>query len=292
MLIIELVVGAILLFPAKERYISKILTLDVRVQSELMELITKIFKKIDQDVIDNEPDLQALKHENRNLRLQIEDLNNTLQEIAYQNETLTNEKKELTLQKKKLEESETKRLRRFTPELNLSFLEIEVNKKTDIIEELNTRHQELLKKYESEVSQLQDELDSANNKLIDYKKIKGDIELYKKKIEDLAPYKKRTQELQTSNQNLFDELKQLEKESMNIGYTQSQLRTYKEQMESFKAECEILKERLNNSENLYKEAIKNKKELEDAKNFFEIKSRELNNELDRIKTRTDKEEET
>ena len=288
MILIELVVGAILSYQSKELYISKILTLDVRIQSELMEFITKIFKKIDQ-TSEKEQNTQNLKTENRNLKLQIEDLNNTLQEIVALNEGLTIENKELTQQKQALEDSfESKNLKRLPTELNLPFLEAQMISKDSKILELTQKLELLQTKSEASTSQIQDELDIAHEKLADYNKTKSDLELYKKRLEDHLPYKKKAAELSILNQRLAEELKSHEKDTNSLFQTQGQIKNLKEQLENAKNQCESLKYNLEQKEILYKEIIKNKKELEEAKNFFEQQSKDLLNEIDQMKSFSDR----
>jgi chromosome segregation ATPase len=288
---IELVVGCILSYEHKERYISKILNLDIRVQSELMEFITKIIRKLNSNT-EIEETIHEVKQENRKLRLQLEDFHNTLQEISGINEELSNEKKDLLAQKKQLEDTiERYSHNRVPTEINLNFIETQINSKDSTIDELKAKFQALQHKYEKDTYQLQEELDFANEKILDYTKTKSDLELFKKKLEDLNLYKKKSLDLQTLNQRLSDDLKNAQKENSVNSSTQAQLKSYKDQLEELKKENSTLNNNLVEKEKCYKDLLKHKKEIEDAKIFFENQSKDLTAEIAGLKRIRDKDDE-
>ena len=291
MMIVELIVGAILSSSEIAQYISKLRELNEKDQSELMVFIQKIIKKLD-EADQGEQDMYSVKQENRVLKVKIEELNTNLLEIASNFDALLHEKNELLTYKKHLEESiETRSLRRLPTELNLPYLESEINKKDAIVHELLLKNQEWEKRYEEDISQIKDELDIANEKLLDYNNMKSNVERYKKHIEDMSTSKKKLQEVQLINQKLVEELKGLEKDYTTVANVQAQLRTSKELLDAQKHKSERLEEELEKKEKMYKEVVKTNKENEDARIFFEAQTKELTFELDRLRFSTEKDDE-
>lgn len=287
-LLVEMVVGAILNYHEKHEYISKIRSLEDKIQFELMMFIKEIFKKIDQQE-DAEQDLHTLRLENSSLKIQFEEFQASILEISTMNSILIDEKKELTSQVKRMEETLRPKasLQRMPTGKTYIEVQFEMNQKDEEIYELKKTITELEKTKEK----LLDELDESESKLNDYVKLNSDYELFKKRVEDLTPYKKKALDLQIENKLIREKLRNYEKDSSTAMYSQAQAKLMKEQLDIVKNECEIVKDTLREKERYIKDLIKSKKEIEDSKNFFENLSKDQKSEINKLKSRTDRENE-
>lgn len=287
-LLVEMVVGAILNYHEKHEYISKIRSLEDKIQFELMMFIKEIFKKIDQQE-DAEQDLHTLRLENSSLKIQFEEFQASILEISTMNSILIDEKKELTSQVKRMEETLRPKasLQRMPTGKTYIEVQFEMNQKDEEIYELKKTITELEKTKEK----LLDELDESESKLNDYVKLNSDYELFKKRVEDLTPYKKKALDLQIENKLIREKLRNYEKDSSTAMYSQAQAKLMKEQLDIVKNECEIIKDTLREKERYIKDLIKSKKEIEDSKNFFENLSKDQKSEINKLKSRTDRENE-
>ncbi|OMJ70926.1 hypothetical protein SteCoe_30993 [Stentor coeruleus] len=292
--LLELVMGAVLNCPVKDAYISRILSLDERSQTELMVFIQKILKKIEKKpAYEEEPaehrvDVQQLRQENRSLNLQNEELENSLKEIAAQQENLMDERDALKKQLKDLEnEIDKKSAKKFPGDMNLTQLEMQVSQKDNTIQELRTQISELKKQNSIEVSTLRDDLDVANEKIMQLGKIEGTLEMYKKRLEDNNVLKKKIQDLEKDNKNFKDKLYQYEQDIAEVESLKQTMNYFKEQHTKEKERVAELTYKLDEREKDMKDLSKYKDDLLQKKTFLENKAREMQYEIESLKYRQD-----
>ena len=292
--LLELVMGAIVNCPAKEAYISRILSLDERFQTELMVFIQKILKRIskknssEEDSSEARVDTQQLRQENRSLHLQIEELHNSLEEIAQTQSEILAERDVLKKQLKDLEnEIEKKNSKKFPSDLNTTQLESSLSQKENIIQELRSQNAEQKKVHSIEISALKDELDVANEKIIQLNKVESTLEMYKKRLEDNNILKKKIQDLEKDNKSIRDNLKQYEEDISEFENLKQTLGFFKEQYTKEKERVAEISFRLEERERELKETLKYKDEVNQKKTFLDNKVRELHLEIENMRYRQD-----
>ena len=292
--LLELVMGAIVNCPAKEAYISRILSLDERFQTELMVFIQKILKRIskknssEEDSSEARVDTQQLRQENRSLHLQIEELHNSLEEIAQTQSEILAERDVLKKQLKDLEnEIEKKNSKKFPSDLNTTQLESSLSQKENIIQELRSQNAEQKKVHSIEISALMDELDVANEKIIQLNKVESTLEMYKKRLEVNNILKKKIQDLEKDNKSIRDNLKQYEEDISEFENLKQTLGFFKEQYTKEKERVAEISFRLEERERELKETLKYKDEVNQKKTFLDNKVRELHLEIENMRYRQD-----
>lgn len=292
--LLELVMGAIVNCPAKEAYISRILGLDERFQTELMVFIQKILNRIrnnrgnEEESPEGRVDVQQLRQENRSLNLQVEELQNSLDEIAQKQYEMITEKENFLKRISALEgELEKKMNKKFPGEMNINQLESQLAQKDNIIQELRVQNNELKKIHESEISNLRDEVDVAHEKILNMSKTEATLELYKKRLEDGNVLKKKIQDLEKDNKSLKDSLKQYDEDITELENLKTTMNFFKEQHTKEKERVAEVSFKLEERERELKETQKFRDDMNQKKSFYENKVKELQFELENLKYRQD-----
>jgi chromosome segregation ATPase len=292
--LLELVMGAVVNCPAKQAYISRILSLDERFQTELMVFIQKILKKteknssLEDESAETRADVQQLRKENRSLSLQVEELHNSLEEIAQTQSEILLERDSLRKQLKDFEaEIEKKNTKKFPSDVNLNQLEAQMSQKEGIIQDLRGQIIEIKKQHSNEISTLKDELDVLNEKNLHLLKVESTLEVYKKRLEDSNVLKKRIQELEKDLKNSKDQLKQYEEDVAEVEKFKQTIDYFTEQHANDKERVADLAYRLEEKDKELKETLKSKDELNQKKVFLDNKVKELMRENENIKYRQD-----
>ena len=293
MYLFELVMGVVVKCPAKEAYISRILSLEERFQAELMVFIQKIINKIERKSShemdpEGRVDVQQLRQENRSLNLQLEELQNSLDEIAQKQGELLGEKEALIKQLKSFEtEMDKKSSKKFPGDLNLTQLEAQLSQRDNIIQELRLQNNEIKKQHENEISNLRDELDVAHEKILNQSKTEATLEVYKKRLEDSNIVKKKMQDLEKENKSVKEHLKQYEEDILELENLKNTLNYFKDQHTIEKERVAEVASKLEEKERLLKEVTKYKDEINQKKVFLENKVKEMQFENENLRYRQD-----
>ena len=292
--LLELVMGAIVKCPAKEAYISRILSLDERFQAELMVFLQKILERIenkrstDEDSSETRADTLQLRQENRSYKVEIEELQNSLDEIAQKQLELITEKEIYIKQIKSMEgELEKRTSKRFPGDFNVSQLESQISQRDTMIQELRVQNAELKRQQENEVSRLRDDLDVANEKIINMGKTEATLEVYKKRLEDNNVLKKKIKDLDKENAKLKERLKECAEGITELDSLKSTLEYFKEQHSKEKERVAEFSFKLEERERELRDTQKARDEINQKKYFFENQVIGLRSELENLKYRQD-----
>eukprot|EP00358_Blepharisma_japonicum_P003888 CAMPEP_0202949902 /NCGR_PEP_ID=MMETSP1395-20130829/16726_1 /ASSEMBLY_ACC=CAM_ASM_000871 /TAXON_ID=5961 /ORGANISM="Blepharisma japonicum, Strain Stock R1072" /LENGTH=708 /DNA_ID=CAMNT_0049653335 /DNA_START=53 /DNA_END=2176 /DNA_ORIENTATION=- len=274
-MLLELIMGAVVSCKSKETYISRILDLNESIQVELMVFIQKILNKLGETKLTDEEErkeVTQLKHENRNLAYQCEELQGALKEIEQKQRDLMNDNEKYMKRIKALEDELERRIgnRDWNVDESLFKLEEKIEKQDKIIKELEAKLVETEKAHTDELRMTKDELDMAQEKLIQLGKVESTLELYKKRLEDLSTYKKKVKELQEEKNSLEETIKQNETNMSEIITLKQTLNFYKDQISQEKERSAELTLALETKDQQIRELQKFKKDLEGKKREFLI----------------------
>ena len=286
--LLELVMGAVVQCQDKETYISRIISLNETVQAELMVFIQKIMDRLENPRSQEESN--SFKEQKDNLLVQLEEVQNSLKDSARKEQQLELENENLQQKVKDLE-AEMERLskRQGSKDMSLVSMELEakLSHKETLIKDLQSQITDLKKNYGNELTQLKDELDVANERNIQLQKAETQLELYKKRLEDLNSYKRKVKELEEAKKELQERLEDKETDtSGTLGLKQS-LNFYKEQLTAEKDKAASMSIQLEDREKVIKEYQKSKKEWDQRRSVLEINIKELQDELERVRNNPD-----
>lgn len=293
--LIENVMFLILHCPSKETYIARIMNLRQSFQHSLMEFIEKMLAKHN---VSGEEGQNLAKRENTRLRqdklLLTQELDESLRvivDLTTRVDSLGNEKEELKQQVVDLENVVNSKPSASRASTANSFIAFEydaiIAEKEATIKDLKNVVNELKISHEAEVQALRDEVDEGQEKLVQMSKASRDIEIYKKRLEEMAGIKKQLKELQEANETLQNKLRTQEDDINDASSSKQMLAYFKEQVALEKERIAQLVLSNDEKERINKDLLRQKKELEEQKAFQEAKVRELRDELDNSRLHQD-----
>lgn len=256
MRLLEMVICVAIQCPQKEKYIGRIQQLPEASQEELMVFITRILNKCRDSYTPAASEIDRIKLLNQELTHEVENLNLELAET----------RKEHELYKSRLpkmigpDEDKTA--------LTLE-LENQVTQLTEINKELTQQLAEQRKKHTAEITEIRDDLDVANERIIQLRSLEGTLEKLKQKSEEAAAARKKSQELQIYCDSLCERLRVFEATLTSGLPIHETLAVYKEQLAQEKSlsvtlnmRIESLEQELLDTQRSRLEAVERSKSLE------------------------------
>lgn len=271
--LIEMVIGAILKKP--QEYISAIMKLDESVQNNLMTFIQKIL-----NLPDSSQDIHHLK---RSYNIQLDEnerLNELLQDKILENENLEREIKHLKdfLSAIEAESASTKTFRKLPTGLNLDSIESQMMKKDSEIRQLTHSLDFLKEKYLQEKECLQEKLEEAQDQLIDHNKLKKEVELLRKKTEELIQIKAENQKLLRNISNSNELLRRYERDTIALNLDMKVLNTLKQDFEESKRQVENRDFKIDELNKQIKILCKERQAIEESKVYYQKELKKLQEE--------------
>lgn len=262
MRLLEMVVCVAIQCPQKEKYIGRIQQLPEASQEELMEFIKRILTKCRDSYAPDASEIDRIKLLNQELTREVENLNLELAETRKEHELYKSRLPKMTVP----DEEGTA--------LTLE-LETQVAQLTEINKELTQQLAEQRKKHTAEMTEIKDDLDVANERIIQLRSLEGTLEKLKQKSEEAAAARKKSQELQIYCDSLCERLRVFEETQTSGLPVHETLAVYKEQLTLEKSlsvtldmRIESLEEELRNTERGRLEAVERCKSLEIRAQYF------------------------
>jgi chromosome segregation ATPase len=138
-------------------------------------------------------DAQKISHDNRRMTIEIQDLTEERKELEQTYNELKKERDNLVVSVNELQDKVEGYENPQTGPARFKALNVELEAKIDQsaqeIKQLNKQIKADTKRHESECSKLKDEIDFANEKIINLAKLEGTVEIYKKKLEEMNDLK-------------------------------------------------------------------------------------------------------
>ncbi|CDW90673.1 UNKNOWN [Stylonychia lemnae] len=193
---------------------------------------------------------------------------------------ITDLKKQIEIYENKLNSNlDVREDKIMTQQSEIKELEGEIDLKNKKIRELLKEKTAAEKRYEEDYQALRDELDVTKEKIIQLSKNEAIIEVYKKKIQDMAQLKSDYKDMQDRNQRLVESLEILEKEKGNNKNLKQYVQYLEEQLNSEKSKYDILEIQSKKNEKKNSDLINEKIKLEKENQFYKETNDQLESEL-------------
>lgn len=252
----EMVVCVAIQCPLKEKYIGRIQQLPEAAQEELMVFIKRILDKCRDSYSPAASEIDKIRLLNQELTREVENLNLELAETRKEHELYKSRLPKLV---SSAEDNTTLTLE----------LETQVTKLTETNKELAQQLAEQRKKHAAEIAEIRDDLDVANERILQLRSLEGTLEKLKQKSEEAAAARKKLQELQTYNDSLCERLRLFEEAQTSGLSVHETLAVYKDQLTQEKnisvtlyMRIESLEEELRDTQRSRQEAAERCKALE------------------------------
>lgn len=275
--LLELVIYSVIRCSDKEKYISRILQLSQQCQGELMVFIETVLEKFERkrNALNAETDeIERVKRKNAELERDVENLTQELKEIRTR-------ESDLRVQFDDLKSEIAKNTKK--PDSYRLDLEGQLAEKTAFCLTISKKLEEMSKFHETEMTNLRDELDIANERLAQTVKLENALEMYKRKAEEGTVAKKKLKEIETFNKNLQEKLQAAEEERGTVTQLQHSLSIYKDQLSQEKERSASLNIRLQALESDLQTLQKDRLHSEERIQTYELKIRQLTSDLERSK---------
>ena len=180
-----------------------------------MFFIQKVLDKFDYGKVEKEEkkEAQKLRHENRKVSLELQEVQDELALLELTHEQVTSERDELKQREKKQEDAMLK-LKTPQKDVNKQILQelgtgydMQISKMDQQIRKLNERLESERTSHIDEVAKLKDELDVSNESILTLQNASETLELYKKRIEDTQDLKKKNKDLHEINEQLLEKIR-------------------------------------------------------------------------------------
>lgn len=276
--VMELVLLAVIRCEDKERYIGRILGLSEACQGELMVFIETVLgkhgpqSKPEREILPEDPRIQQ---QNLALRREVDSLGQELAEERARN-------KELRRQLEELAGS----MARVNTQPDVVKIDLEAQ-----LQERNAANLALLKQLEDvkkthlfEMAALRDELDVANERLMQIPKLETALESYKRKVEDGNSAKRQIAKLEDTIETLQKRIQQLEDERTKVTQAHHSLAVYKDQLTQEKEKSAAFSLTLLTKEKELKDMLREKVQWEGLKQGYEGTIQRLREEAERLRS--------
>ena len=273
----EYLILLILYCPTKDTFIKRLMDLDEDVQTHMMFFIQKVMANEQEPNQQQELDkkeIDALRADRKKLADQLSNLEQELtlahEEYAalhsqLQNFKVENERLASDIGRKSISENRERKA------ADLEMM-IRLAEKDEIIQEMKKHNEKNKKIFENELSGLRDELDIANNKLIEAIKNEKLVIQYRKKLEGLGNVKLHNDELQRQNENLQTKIMMQNSEIDSLVNIRVQLESLKDK---FEQESETLNFSIESKDRALKKLEKNLFDSHEKVSFLQKKVEEL-----------------
>ena len=243
MRLLQMVVCVAVQCPHKEKYIERIRQLPEECQQELMVFIQRILNKSRDSYNPASSELDKLRLLNQELTREVENLNLELAETRKEHDLFVIRVGKMT--GSEIEDSA----------LTLE-LETQIAKLAETNKELERQLTEQRKSHILEISELRDELDISNERILQLGKLEGTLEKLQQKSEELVANKKKTAELQSYCDSLCEQIRVMKETTPLI----DTLAVYKEQLTQEKSVSVTLNMRIEGLEEELREVNRSRQE--------------------------------
>ena len=276
----EYLILLILNCPTKHTFIKRIMDLDEDVQTQMMFFIQKVMANEEEPNQQQEIDkkeIDALRADRKKLADQLSNLEQELtlahEEYAalhaqLQNFKVENERLASDIGRKSISENRERKA------ADLEMM-VRLAEKDEIIQELKKHNEKNKRIFENELSGLRDELDIANNKLIEAIKNEKLVMQYRKRLESLGNVKLQTDELQRQNENLQSKIMMQNSEIDSLVNVKAQLDSIKDKFEQERVKTETLNFSIESKDRAIKKLEKNLFDSNEKVSFLQKKVEEF-----------------
>lgn len=267
MKLFEYVMLVIVSCPKKTVFVRRIMELEEDVQMHMMFFIQKVMGNEEEPIQQQDAqkkELDALKAEKKKLSEQVLNLEQELTLAHEEYAALHSETHQVKMENEKLLFDLGRKNSKGLKSTQVTELELilKISEKDEVIDEMKKTLEKNRRKYENDISQLRDDLDIANNKLVDAVNNEKIIGQYKKRLENYSQIKQQLEDIQHQNENMNNKLNAQRIEIESLTLIKNQFNHIKEQFDQEKIKCETLSFRIENKE---KQVKKLEKTLEDYK---------------------------
>eukprot|EP00347_Sterkiella_histriomuscorum_P012574 403368045 len=267
--------------PDKDDFDELELQIQMQRKDEKIEELYQQIATLDKDRVRVRGNITKYEEENKSLTNQFEEAKIEIAELKKQMEIYENKlHSNLDVREDKIN----------TQQSEIKELEAEIELKNKKIRELLKEKTAAEKRFEEDYQTLRDELDVSKEKIIQLSKNEAIIEVYKKKIGDMAQIKSDLKDMQDRNQRLVESLEILEKEKENNKNLKEYVQYLEEQLNSVKSKYDILEISSKKHDKKIKDLTGEKSELEKKNQFYketidqlESEVKKTNNELKQVK---------
>ena len=275
--LLELVILAVIRCEDKERYIGRILGLSEVCQGELMVFIETVLGKFgpkskpDRETAPEDPRIQQ---QNLALRREVDALGQELAEERARNKELRRQMEELAASIVRVEAK---------PDVVTIDLEAQLQERNATILALSKQLEDVKKTHLFEITALRDELDVANERLMQIPKLETALESYKRKAEDGNSAKRQITKLEDTIETLQKRIQQLEDERTKVTQAHHSLAVYKDQLTQEKEKSAALSLTLQTKEKEMKDILREKVQWDGMKQGYEGTIQRLREEVERLR---------
>jgi len=275
--VLELVLLAVIRCEDKERYIGRILGLSEVCQGELMVFIETVLGKFgpqpkpDKEIQSEDPRIQQ---QNLALRREVDALGQELSEERARNKELRRQLEELAGDMARVHTQ---------PDVVKIDLESQLQERNAANLALIKQLEDVQKTHVFEMVALRDELDVANERLMQIPKLETALESYKRKAEDGNSAKRQIIKLEDTIETLQKRIQQLEDERTKVTQAHHSLAVYKDQLTQEKEKSAAFSLTLQTKEKELKDMLREKVQWEGLKQGYEGTIQRLREEAERLR---------
>lgn len=269
MRLLEMVVCVAIQCPQKEKYIGRIQQLPEAAQEELMVFIQRILDKCRDSYSPAASEIDKIRLLNQELTREVENLNLELAET----------RKEHELYKSRL----PKLVSSGDDNTALTLeLETQVTKLTEINKEFAQQLADQRKKHAVEIAEIRDDLDVANERILQLRSLEGTLEKLKQKSEEATATRKKLQDLQTYTDSLCERLRLFEEAQTSGLPIHETLAVYKDQLTQEKSLSVTLDMRIESLEEELRETQRSRQETVERCKALEARAQCFAEQLTRL----------
>jgi DNA repair exonuclease SbcCD ATPase subunit len=276
----EYIVLIIVSCPLKPVFIKRIMELDEEDQMQMMFFIQKVMANEEEPNQQQEIDkkeIDSLRAEKKKLSDKLLNLEQELTLAHEEYAALHSELQHFKVENERLSHDIGRKSVSEVKERKAADLEmmVRIGEKDEVISDLKKLLERNRKKYESDINQVRDELDIANNKLVEAAGHEKLLVQYKKRLESCNSFKAQVDELQKQNEILSAQVSNQRIDIENLIACKKQLETFQEKYEQERVRSETLLFSIENKENSIKKLEKNLKDSSENVIFLRKRLEEL-----------------
>lgn len=276
----EYVMYAVVQCPEKHVFIRRIMELEESVQIQLMFFIQKIIGEEENSNKENQGfkrEIELLKLDKKRLNDQLLEMENELSLAHEEYAILHSDYQQVKFESERINSELDKRSEIGDKECNAlaQELKLRLSEKDESIAELKKLFEKSKKQYEAEITQMKDELDIANSKILEVSKVENLLTQYKKRVEGLSSLKTQVEELQKQNEIYSETISRQNIEIDGLVCVKVTVNAMKEDLEKEISRAEILAFSVETKEKTIRQLNKSLVEYKQKVNFLTKKNEEL-----------------